>query len=390
MKTIKLYKKEEIQDLPKNGKFNLEIYVENVEISVKEIFGFCIVRAKFVSFPNLEVIHDFCSLDASGIQLPKLKKVNGNLRIHEFDSFLPELLIVNGDIYNKNELELPKLKSFREIKLKDKKKLRSIITIRTKNDLNKIPDYSFFQLKIDSKEPIIIPLKEIKASLQLVNFENVSFPNLEIIHGNLMSSNKYNGTFQFPKLKHIKGKLRIQITEVFLNELITLKENLILENYQKLHMNKLKEIDSLIIYNNTTKLPALEIVNQYIDSDYYQLMTTYTLPSLKYVNDLVGRNLELPNLKKIHGQYYYSNTNSGFNKIEFIGSIKIWEYQKVYLNYFKKSPEIFEKEYSSEIKNIMDTLKIESFEKELNPIYDNYHNSLDFLIITLKNIKFKN
>ncbi|WP_196885453.1 hypothetical protein [Aureivirga sp. CE67] len=412
MKTIKIYKKEEVQDLPKNVKFNLEIYIENVEIPLKEIFGFCKVRAKYVSFPNLEIIHSFCSLDASGIQLPKLKKINGDLRIHEFDSFLPELLVVNGTIYNKNNLDLPKLKNFREMKLKGQRKKGLTFTIRTNQDLQKLPEDNFYSLIVDAQEPINFPLKKINGSLHIVRLDNVRFPLLEYISGNLSNEKEYPEVFSFSKLKFIGGYCRVSAKEVFFDELEKIGGNLRVREHDCIHFLKLRELNTLFIDSGVIelKLNNLEVIhgdlirskeNPYFNRD---LDIGLDLPKLKHIKKKSDANfLHLPKLERVDGMLVYKAI-SGLQKLKYIGKIKTENHRNESYKYFKTNPKKFEKKFYRGIRDTIETLNIDSYKVEVIPIYKykrcydyrperffdyRYKRHLDFYKVLLKDITFK-
>jgi hypothetical protein len=89
---------EDLEKLPLNEPFHVEIRLEAAVLPWKELPGHCVIKAQNCRFPKLERIRGTLSIDAPNPFFPKLKVMDGNCKIRTEEAQVPQLRWVKGNL----------------------------------------------------------------------------------------------------------------------------------------------------------------------------------------------------------------------------------------------------------------------------------------------------
>jgi hypothetical protein len=303
MKTFCIKNQADLAQIPNWDAIQLEIYLPNAILSLREINGNCLIRAENCYFPHLETVHGDLSIDAAGASCPHLEQVEGDCNVHEARISLPKLAQVRGSLKILEPIHLLALEKVGN-KLENKAKVplpklistnKPIIEIKNKSDVARLPADGYFSLVIHADD-ITIYHQVILGNI-LIKGSNIHFPNLVEVRKLLIGESnqrKIIHNFFFPSL-----------TKVHENCIICNSENVICE--------VLKEVGQKFIvdYQSTCFLYNLEKVGVFNCNSEAKL----NFPKLKWVKGdfhyrEVGKNHEdsdFPALESIHGTLHFSN-----------------------------------------------------------------------------------
>lgn len=222
----------EIDILPEDGIFNIDIFGNDLVFPHREILGAVTIFGKHISFPNLEFIHGPLvmenrekSVHEFTHHFPVLKKITGNLRFESTKASFPQLQETTGKIHFENG------------------------------------SYVNF------------PALEKTGTIMINRNSAAAFPMLHEIHGNLQ--NHGSETCYLDMLEKVTGNFN---TDQVIAKNLVEAGTLIMHKYCE--FNHLKRINQRLLFNGTVHFRSLEYIN-YLTSDRQK---GSEFPSLKEVN----------------------------------------------------------------------------------------------------------
>ncbi|MDR6923028.1 hypothetical protein [Chryseobacterium sp. 2987] len=347
IKRYKIFSNKDLKDIRFDEYASLEIYGKNMTLDFKEINGNLLLRGEGCSLPELVNIRGNLSIDAENCVLPELKSIEGHLAMH-YSAKLGRLEKVNGNfkcIVDFGFKDPIKIGGSIEVKNAEvysgSRKLtdrRKVIEISHQYQVDALPKDGNFNIDILVNN-IIFGHREIRGRITIYS-KNVSFPNLEYIHGRLKiecrDKTQAHFNYDFPVLKKIIGNLKIDQTRVSFPELEEISGNIEINNNSYVSFPFLEKSGSVLIGQHAgAEFPFLREINGNLQN--YGFETCYMIELQKVkgslnthqilaenileVGDLLmGKYCELNHLKKING-YVNSSESFNFRSLEYIGSL---------------------------------------------------------------------
>jgi len=318
IKTIKIYKKEDLKQLSDSLECHIEVYLQDANIPLKYIYGDLIIRAKHCFCPNLLQVDGRLSIDAEDAYLPFLERVNGSVNIHEKFIQVPVLEIIMGDLEIHNDVNLMGLKMVigRIVQKGIKIDLSHVVNnqsdswveIKTQSDVDKIEGLEFRNIIIDTRsilgklglvKPLQIDLENIYGSVSIFESSCV-FPNLKKIGRTLKvhSNNKFH-SIETPNLKEIGEDCILNASDQVI-QVETVKGMLYIKSGMGNVFPNLKEVNYLNISRNNSELIAPKLLKLRKQSIILGKFSAENLEELNIDNTYYFQH-DLPKLKSIQG-----------------------------------------------------------------------------------------
>ncbi|MFZ4931219.1 hypothetical protein [Chryseobacterium sp. Mn2064] len=347
IKRYKIFSHEDLREVSTDEYASIEIYAKNMTFSFTEIEGNLLVRGEGCSFPDLQNINGNLSVDAGNCSFPNLKNVGGNVAIHA-SAVLDRLEKVKGDlkcIVNfrfKNSIKIEgsiELKNA-EVYAADKKlkDLKRIIEVLHQYQVDFLPKDGIFNVDVKGDD-ITFLHQQIRGKMTIYG-KNVSFPNLEYIHGQLkiksQKKNEVEFDHDFPTLKKMMGVLTVDKPNVCFPALQELVGNIEIKNSSYAAFPLLEKAGNVRIkYNSRGKFPILREVKVDLASDSYEECEMTELKMVKrtfYTSKIIAKNIEevgnlvmnkyceFDHLKKIGGVVVFDESFN-FKSLEYIGCL---------------------------------------------------------------------
>ncbi|WP_345205110.1 hypothetical protein [Chryseobacterium ginsengisoli] len=385
LKRCKIFSEKDISEAIFDELALIEIYAKNMTFDFIEIKGDLLLRGEGCSFPNLVNVRGNLSIDAQNCSFPILKIVEGNFTMHH-PAIVDQLEKVKGnfkciiDFSFKNltaiggSVELKKSTVY--AKNNELIKGRVIIPINRQYEVEKLPKDGIFNIDIFG-DNIVIPHQEIRGRINIFG-KNVSFPNLEFVHGwlkmesNDQSTNEF--TYNFPVLKKMIGNLRLQKTKASFPKLKETSGNIHLENGSYATFPALEKSGGIMINHNCGAFfPILNEVGGNLQNVGFETCYLNTLQKVK--GTFSTYQILAPNIIEVGGDFAI-HTKADFDHLKRING-KIQSSSKVTLKSL---------EYIGNLDNI--NLKDSHFPalKEINHYFYGTHVGLEHLA---KNVYFK-
>jgi len=347
IKRYKIFSDEDLKDIRFDEYASIEIYAKNMALDFKEINGNLLLRGEGCSFPELTNIRGSLSVDAENCALPELKSVEGHLAMH-YSTKLGRLENVNGNfkcIVDFNFKEPVQIGGSIEVKNAEvysgSRKLtdrRKTIEISHQYQADALPKEGSFNIDVLVNN-ITFSHRTIRGRINIYS-KNVSFPNLEYIHGRLKiecrDKTMAHFNYDFPVLKKIIGNLKIDHTRVSFPELEKISGNIEVNNNSYASFPFLEKSGSVLIGQRAgAEFPFLREINGNLQNYGFETCYMTELQKVKgslnthqvlaenivEVGDLqMGKYFEFNHLKKING-YVNSNESFNFRSLEYIGSM---------------------------------------------------------------------
>lgn len=347
VKRYKIFSGADLENIRFDEYASIEIYAENMIFDVREIAGNLLLRGEGCRFPELVNIRGNLSVDAAGCALPELRSVDGHLAMH-YETQLSRLEKVNGnfkcivDFNFKDPVQIGgsiKVKNAGVYsgsrKLTDR---RQVIEISHQDQADALPVDGNFNISIVANN-ITFRQREIRGRINIYS-KNVSFPNLEYIHGRLkiecQDKTQAHFNYDFPVMKKIIGNLKINRTRVDFPGLEEISGNIEISNNSYAAFPLLEKSGSIQIGQYAgAGFPFLKEINGNFQNSGFEtcyltelqkvqgsLNTHQVLAEnvLEVGNLIMGKYCEFNHLKKING-YVSSNGSFNFRSLEYIGSM---------------------------------------------------------------------
>jgi hypothetical protein len=277
MKTYCIKNQADLAQIPNWEAIQLEIYLPNAILSLREINGNCLIRAENCYFPYLETVHGHLSIDAAGASLPNLQQVEGDCNVHEARICLPKLKYVKGKLKILAPIDLSALEKVGN-KLENKAKVplpngistqKPVFEIRSKADIANLPADGYFGLLIYADD-ITIEHQVILGNISIKS-SNVHFPNL----------------LEAQKLLIGESNQRKIIHNFFFPSLTKVHENCIICKAQKVVFEQLKTVGAKLL----------------LDQDASGFF--YNLEKVRILTCSSTEKMLFPKLKWVEGDFHY-------------------------------------------------------------------------------------
>ncbi|RQO41679.1 hypothetical protein DBR39_03430 [Chryseobacterium sp. KBW03] len=348
-KRYKIFSEEDWTEAVFDDHTQIEVYAKNMTFHGTEIKGNLLLRGEGCRFPELKHINGNLSIDADNCEIPQLETVEGHFKMHCYtrldqlkkvsghfkcivDAAFKNLEIIGGYISVKNAT----------VNAKNGKllKTRDAIPINYQFQADVLLKDGIFDIKILGNN-IVIPHREIRGKISVVG-ENISFPNLEFIHGSLKFRCEYQighkFTHYFPALKKLIGNLKFENTSILFPELQETSGSIHLENGSYVNFLALEKSGNIMLNGGSGAVfPVLTDINgnfQYNGSEKCYLnalqyvkgvFNTYNAfaPNIAEVGDLIVHETDsFEHLQKINGKVqlmYQESRNVNFKSLEYLG-----------------------------------------------------------------------
>lgn len=222
----------EVDRLPEDGIFNIDVFGNDLIIPHRKIMGILTISGHNVSFPNLETLAGTLNIERRlpsaytfAHHFPVLEKIKGNIKFEKAKILFPELKNVMGKIY------------------------------------------------LENGSHANFPALETAGSIMINRNSSASFPMLNEIHGNFR--NRGSETCHLDMLQTVTGNFEADCT--FARNL-TEAGTLIMGKYQE--FDHLKKIRQKLEFNGTVHFRSLEYLNYFTNPR----QKGSALPALKEVN----------------------------------------------------------------------------------------------------------
>ncbi|MGH1520012.1 hypothetical protein [Chryseobacterium sp. JK1] len=347
IKRYKIFSHEDLREVSTDEYASIEIYAKNMTFTFTEIEGNLLVRGEGCSFPDLKNINGNLSVDAGNCSFPNLKNVGGNVAIHA-SAVLGRLEKVKGDfkcIVNvrfKNSIKIGgsiELKNA-EVYIADKKlkDLKRIIEVHHQYQVDFLPKDGIFNVDVKGDDMTFLH-QQIRGKITIYG-QNISFPNLEYIQGQLkiksQKKNEVEFDHDFPVLKKIIGVLTVDKPIAYFPELQEVVGNVEVKNGAYADFPVLEKSGNVWIrYNSRAKFSMLREVSGNLISDSWEECHMEELKTVKgsfSTNSIIAKNIEevgnlimhkyreFDHLKKINGVITWDD-RFNFKSLEYIGCL---------------------------------------------------------------------
>lgn len=347
IKRYKIFSEEDVQNVCTDEYSSIEIYAKNITFNFTEIEGNLLLRGEGCSFPDLVNISGNLSIDAGNCVLPQLKTIGGSFAMHG-PAVLDKLEKVKGDfkcivhtvfknvIKIEGSIELKNANVYTgNKKLSD---LRRVIAVNHQYQVGFLPKDGVFNVDVFADD-ITFLHRQIRGKVNLYG-KNISFPNLEFIHGQLKiecrKKNESDFQHDFPVLKKMIGNLTIDKTKVSFPELQEIAGNMEIKNGSYVKFPWMEKSGSISIKQHSgAELPVLREVNGDLQNNGFETCYLTELQIVKknfYTHQILAKNIvevgnlmmgkycEFDYLKKING-FVNSNESFNFKSLEYIGNL---------------------------------------------------------------------
>ncbi|MEJ5102351.1 hypothetical protein [Chryseobacterium sp. MYb328] len=292
----KIFAEEDLQVIDPTQESTVEVYARHITWNIDELNGNLVLRGSNCHFPNLVKVKGSLSVDAENCSLPQLKTVDENFTLH-CQAEINQLETVKGHFKCIIDFNFENLKNIGgSISLKKAKvfagnqkleKRSDVILIYHQHEADQLPENGMFNVDIFGDD-IVIQNHEIYGKINVLG-KNVSFPNLEIIQGDLSikcrDKDGFHFTHDFSRLKKMMGNIKLEKTKAFF-PLLRQSKNITLQNNSYASLPLLERSGSILVgMNSAANIPVLSEVNGYFNN--YGSETCH-LPKLKKVTGLLN------------------------------------------------------------------------------------------------------
>lgn len=345
IKRYKIFSEEDLQKINPDEYASIEIYAKNMTFGFTEIEGNLLLRGEGCHFPDLVNISGNLSIDAGNCVLPELKSVGGSFAMH-CKATLDKLEKVKGDfkciinfffkkaIKIEGSVELKNAAVYTgNIKLAN---IRRLIPVNHQYQVDFLPKDGIFNVDVFADD-ITFLHQEIRGKVNIYG-SNISFPNLELIQGQLKieTRNKKDTDFEhdFPVLKKVVGNLMVDKTKISFPELKEIAGNIEIRNNSYVKFPILEKSGSVSINQHSgADFPVLREINGDLNNHGFETCYLTELKIVKrsfFTHQILAKNIvevgnlmmnkycEFEHLKKIRG---IVNSGESFNykSLEYIG-----------------------------------------------------------------------
>lgn len=347
IKRYKIFSEEDAREILTDEYSSIEIYAKNMTLGFTEIEGNLLVRGEGCRFPDLVNIKGNLSVDAANCSLPSLKSVGGSLAMHS-SAVLDRLETVKGNfkcIVNFRFKNLIKIGGGIELKNAEvysaNKKLvetKKVLAVNHQYQADFLPKDGVFSIDVFA-DNITFPHQEIHGKINIYG-KNVSFPNLEFIHGGfkIECRDKAGVHFKhdFPVLKKMIGNLKIDNVKVSFPELLEIVGNIEINKGSYTEFPLLEKSGSVFIRQNSeAKFPVLRIINGDLHNYGLEICSMTKLEMVKrsfFTSRIFAENIlevgnlvmskycEFNKLRRINSSVVY-NERFNFKSLEYIGCL---------------------------------------------------------------------
>lgn len=336
IRKYKIFSEEDWADIVFDKYALIEVYAKNITFHCTEIEGSLYLRGEGCRFPELKYIAGNLSIDAKYCELPvletveryftmhchtmmnELRKVRGNFKCI-VDAAFKNLETIGGCIAVKNATV-----HTRNGKLL---KTRDVIPVQYQFQADELLKDGIFDINILG-DNIIIPHREIRGKITIVG-KNVSFPNLEFVHGTLRIRSEYHighkFTHHFPMLKKLIGNLKFENTGVSFPVLQETSGSIHMENGSYVTFPALEKSGNIML--NGGSRGAFPVLTDIIGNFMYNGSEKCELNALRYVKGFFNTyNTFAPNIAEvgdliIHEFHRFEHLQKVNGKIQFLYNV---------------------------------------------------------------------
>lgn len=349
IRRYKIFSEEDWKEIVFNEHALIEVYAKNMTFHCTEIEGSLLLRGEGCHFPELKHIKGNLSIDAPNCEIPLLETVEGHFKMHCYTQLdllkkvsghfkciinctFKNLEIIGGYVSVKNTTVYNKYGQLL--------KTRVVIPVQYQFQADALLNDGIFDINILG-DNIVIPHREMRGKINVVG-KNISFPNLEFVHGTLrIRCNEASGhrfTHHFPELKKLIGNLRLDNTRVLFPKLQEAGGSINLQNGSYVNFQVLEKCGNVMINGGSgVAFPVLTDING--NYQYYGSETCYLhalqyvkgsfnifktiAPNIAEVGDLIiHENGDFRHLQKINGKIqipYHADVHIDFTSLEYLG-----------------------------------------------------------------------